>query len=200
MKVWKHFKTITYHKWLVLKGCFRIGLYKQGLLHDLSKYSITEFGVGAKYYQGDRSPNNAEREAYGYSKAWLHHQGRNKHHYEYWHDYCATAEKGVMVPVPMPDKYIAEMLMDRIAASKVYNGVDYRDDAPLKYFLGGKKNIPIHVDTGATLEMLLTMLATEGETKTFQYVKNDFLRKGKKKDGKPSMEKGHFLDENTHGY
>jgi len=63
---WLHFRTITRHKLLVMKYCFRIGLYKQGLLHDLSKYSPTEFLVGCKYYQGTRSPNNAEREATAY--------------------------------------------------------------------------------------------------------------------------------------
>ena len=78
MNIWKHFKTITHHKILVAKGCFKVGLYKQGLLHDMSKYSPTEFWVGAKYYQGTRSPNNAEREDIGYSSAWLHHKGRNK--------------------------------------------------------------------------------------------------------------------------
>ena len=89
-----HFKTITYHKYLVMKGCFAVGLYKQGLLHDMSKYSPTEFLVGAIYYQGDRSPNNAEREHRGYSSSWLHHKGRNKHHYEYWVDYaCQDAQK-----------------------------------------------------------------------------------------------------------
>ena len=43
MKAWKHFKTITYHKYLVCKGCFKVGLYRQGLLHDMSKYSPSEF-------------------------------------------------------------------------------------------------------------------------------------------------------------
>ena len=87
MKAFAHFCTITKHKKLVLKECFRVGLYKQGLLHDMSKYSWTEFRVGCRYYQGTRSPNNAEREEKGYSSAWLHHKGRNKHHYEYWIDY-----------------------------------------------------------------------------------------------------------------
>ena len=72
-KVIGHFTTITRHKILVMKECFKIGLYKQGLTHDLSKYSPTEFLVGCKYYQGNRSPNNAEREETGVSKAWLHH-------------------------------------------------------------------------------------------------------------------------------
>lgn len=88
MNWWHHLKTINHHKWLVMKHCFAIGLYRQGLTHDLSKYTLTEFLPGAKYYQGGkRSPNNAEREDRGYSQAWLHHKGRNKHHMEYWIDY-----------------------------------------------------------------------------------------------------------------
>ena len=74
MKAWKHFCTITHHKILVMKGCFKIGLYRQGLLHDMSKYSPTEFLVGCRYYQRTKSPNNTEREAKGYSSAWLHPQ------------------------------------------------------------------------------------------------------------------------------
>ena len=73
MRPLMHFCTITKHKFLVMKECFRVGLYRQGLLHDLSKYSWTEFRVGCRYYQGNRSPNNAEREDRGYSSAWLHH-------------------------------------------------------------------------------------------------------------------------------
>ncbi|MBR5896772.1 MAG: catalase, partial [Lachnospiraceae bacterium] len=72
---------------MVRRHCFKVGLYWQGLIHDLSKYSYTEFSAGVKYYQGVRSPNVAERNINGYSKAWIHHKGRNKHHYEYWTDY-----------------------------------------------------------------------------------------------------------------
>ena len=111
MNAWGHFKTITSHKFLVMKYCFKVGLYKQGFLHDLSKYSPTEFMVGAKYYQGTRSPNNAEREATGVSTSWLHHKGRNKHHFEYWVDYGIGAEH-VLAGMPMPRKYIAEMITD----------------------------------------------------------------------------------------
>ena len=67
MNIWKHFCTINHHKMLVMRGCFQVGLIKQGLLHDLSKYSPTEFIVGCKYYQGNMSPNNAEREAVAFS-------------------------------------------------------------------------------------------------------------------------------------
>ena len=70
-----HFCTITKHKKLVMEGCFKVGLYKQGLLHDMSKYTWQEFKTGVIYYQGTRSPNAAEREHLGYSEAWLHHKG-----------------------------------------------------------------------------------------------------------------------------
>ena len=177
MKAWKHFKTITYHKYLVMKGCFQVGLYKQGLLHDLSKYSPSEFLVGVKYYQGYRSPNNAEREAIGYSSAWLHHKGRNRHHYEYWIDYSTKEIKGGMAPAPMPEKYIVEMLMDRIAACKVYNGANYTDAAPLTYYSKGRENAPIHPKTRELLERLLTMLAQKGEAETFKYIRREVLHK-----------------------
>lgn len=176
-KAWKHFKTITYHKYLVAKGCFRIGLFKQGILHDMSKYSPTEFLVGMKYYQGDRSPNNAEREVKGYSSAWLHHKGRNKHHYEYWIDYSTQSVPGGMAPVAMPDKYIAEMMMDRIAASKVYLGKKYTNDAPLNYYIKGADHVPLHPYTKERLEKLLVMLAKEGEEKTFRYIRKEILHK-----------------------
>ena len=105
MKAIKHFQTITKHKILVMQECFRVGLYRQGLLHDLSKYGWTEFRVGCRYYQGTRSPNNAEREDKGYSSAWLHHKGRNKHHYEYWLDYDSHGE-GKLVGMKMPVRYV----------------------------------------------------------------------------------------------
>lgn len=179
-KAWKHFKTITYHKYLVAKGCFRVGLYRQGILHDLSKYSPEEFRVGARYYQGMRSPNDAEREEKGYSRAWMHHKGRNRHHYEYWMDYSAEPDKrGCIVPVPMPDRYLAEMIMDRIAASKVYKGKNYTDAAPLEYYLTGKKKDLIHPQTADVLERMLEMLAREGEKKTFAYIRRELVKRKK---------------------
>lgn len=176
MKAWQHFRTITYHKYLVAKGCFAVGLYKQGLLHDMSKYSPVEFRVGAKYFQGNRSPNNAEREEIGYSSAWLHHKGRNKHHLEYWIDYSSGDERG-MTGMKMPVKYVVEMVMDRIAASKVYKKEAYTDRAAWEYYAHSKDHLMLHKDTRALLETLLWKLAEEGEEKTFQYIKNEVLKK-----------------------
>ena len=176
MKVWQHFCTITYHKFLVAQGCFKVGLYKQGILHDLSKYSFTEFRVGAKYFQGTRSPNNAEREDIGYSTAWLHHKGRNKHHFEYWIDYGSDGE-GNLAGMRMPDKYIIEMFMDRIAASKVYMKEKYTDRSPLEYYNWGKGRVILHEHTRKLLEQCLEMLAEQGEEKTFSYIKREVLKK-----------------------
>lgn len=178
-KAWKHFKTITHHKLLVAQGCFKVGLYKQGLLHDLSKYSPTEFRVGARYFQGNRSPNNAEREDMGYSAAWLHHKGRNKHHFEYWFDYQED-QPGKLVPVPMPDRYIAEMIMDRIAASKVYEGARYTDASAWNYYAvahGGSEDALLHPKTKETLEKYLKLLAEEGETKAFARIRAELVKK-----------------------
>ena len=58
----KHFITITKHRHLVMHYCFKCGLIKQGLAHDLSKYGFTEFWNGAKYYLGNKSPHYKERE------------------------------------------------------------------------------------------------------------------------------------------
>ena len=176
MKFLNHLKTVTYHKWLVLKGCFAVGLYWQGLTHDMSKYSPAEFGVGVKYFQGNRSPNNAEREAFGYSAAWLHHKGRNKHHYEYWMDYSINGAESVLIPVPMPKKYVVEMFMDRIAACKIYKKEIYTDASALDYYQRSKGKNIMHPDTARNLEGLLVMLAEKGEKETFTYIKNDFLK------------------------
>ncbi|MFI3211765.1 MAG: DUF5662 family protein [Eubacteriales bacterium] len=176
MKNWNHFKTVTYHKFLVLKGCWSVGLMMQGICHDLSKYSWTEFRVGAMYFQGNRSPNNAEREDIGYSTAWMHHKGRNKHHYEYWMDYGIQGKKVGIIPVPMPTKYIVEMLMDRIAACKVYEKEKYQDDSPLRYYMRSREVNPLHEKTQFMLELLLTMMAEKGQKETFRFIRQVLLK------------------------
>ncbi len=165
----RHFLTITKHRHRVMAHCFKAGIGFQGLFHDLSKYSPAEFLPGARYYQGTRSPNEAEREVYGYSPAWLHHKGRNKHHFEYWTDYNPKERR--VLPVKMPRRYVAEMFCDRVAASKIYRGMDYTDDYPLTYFLRGKGKRSIHPETSEEIEMLLRMLAEKGEKATFSFLK-----------------------------
>ncbi len=164
-----HFRTITRHRHLVIRHCFKVGIGWQGLRHDLSKYSPVEFIPGARNYQGNRSPNEIERLEKGYSAAWLHHKGRNKHHFEYWTDYN-PAEKRVM-PVKMPLRYVAEMFCDRVAASKVYQGAAYTDQHPLDYYVSGKARRSIHPETSDLLENWLTILAEQGEGAAFATIR-----------------------------
>ena len=175
MNIIGHFKTITTHKLMVMRYCFRVGLYWRGLMHDMSKYTPTEFIPGVIYYQGNRSPNSAEREDKGYSSAWLHHKGRNKHHLEYWTDYALGPDKRI-IPVEMPKIYVAEMLCDRIAASRVYKKDAYTDAAPYEYFMRSKEQGVIHPATKELLLKLLVMLRDEGEDATLSYVKRELVR------------------------
>ena len=174
-KIIGHFKTITHHRHLVMKHCFELGMYRQGLLHDLSKYGPTEFLVGCRYYQGNRSPNNAEREATGVSTAWLHHKGRNKHHLEYWIDYN-VGEGSPMIGMKMPVKYVVEMFVDRIAASKNYQKENYKDSYPLEYFYKGRGHLLIHPESADLLEFMLKMLSEKGEKETFLYIRKNILK------------------------
>ena len=174
MKIINHFKTITEHKIEVGKICFRLGLYYQGLMHDMSKYSPSEFLYGVIYYQGFRSPNIGEREKKGYSSAWLHHKGRNKHHFEYWTDYAQ--EGGGVIPTRMPAKYLCEMYADRVAASKTYNKGSYTNDYPLNYYLKGCAKRTIEEETGRDLEIMLRMLAKDGEEVTEEYIRTQILK------------------------
>jgi len=170
-----HLKTITAHKLRVMKYCFRVGLYRQGLLHDMSKFSPVEFLAGAKYYQGDHSPNEAERAAVGYSSAWLHHKGRNKHHLEYWIDYDPSQQLA-MGGMEMPIEYVVEMFCDRVAASQTYLGDKYTDAAPWEYYASSASHYLIHPKTKALLEKLLLMLKDEGESRTLAYIRRQVLK------------------------
>ena len=165
-RIFGHFLTITKHRHEVVRLCFRAGIGFQGLFHDLSKYSPTEFIPGVRFYTGKESPNNGERRSCGYSLAWMHHKGRNKHHFEYWYDYDMVTKK--IVPVDMPDRYIKEMCCDRIAASKVYNKENYTTKSPLNYLQKSTAREKMTETTYRKLLYLLTMLAEKGEKETLK--------------------------------
>ncbi|MCD7736138.1 MAG: DUF5662 family protein [Lachnospiraceae bacterium] len=192
-----------------MDGCFRIGLYRQGLMHDLSKYFPTELLEGFRYYEdGKSSPNNGERRDKGYSEAWMHHKGRNRHHFEYWLDYrlpsgtrwgdqktegggenalgakpedgaADTGRFGAPYPlqaVQMPRRYVAEMLMDRIAASKNYNKEAYTQHDALAYFENGMGHYLMHPQTKKELHGMLRILDERGEEELFRFVKEYYLK------------------------
>lgn len=177
-----HLKTVLKHKRLVCGFCFKCGLYRQGLTHDLSKLSPTEFIPGARYFSGKRSPNEQERTEKGYSSAWLHHKGRNRHHWEYWNDY----KRGVgIIPVEMPLKYTAEMCCDRIAACRVYHGKSYKQGDALEYFITSNAPKLMHRATADKLREWLTLVKDIGEDETFKIIKEDIKKeKQLKKDNR----------------
>ena len=176
-KFFGHLHTVTHHRHIVIKNCARAGILWQGIKHDLSKYSPTEFIPGVKYYTGDRSPNEGERRDLGYSKAWIHHKGRNKHHFEYWQDISTQTHKYEYMS--MPYRYVAEMFCDRVAASKIYRGKEYKDSDPLNYFVGRHAKSIMNPETAGDLEELLSMLAEKGEKQTFKYLKQEIKRRKK---------------------
>lgn len=175
MKVIKHFKIITQHRFLVMIGCFKIGLFWQGLIHDISKYSFGEFWKSAKYYQGNRSPISAERIQEGYSTIWLHHKGRNKHHCEYWFD--KNLETGLYEPIPMPRKFLAELVIDRIVACKIYQKNNYTPKSPLLYFLNNKDSEIMHPISKKELLFLFNLLKDKGEKEMLNFIKKNYLKR-----------------------
>ncbi len=176
-RLWGHLSTVMRHKALVGSMCFRVGLYRQGITHDLSKFSPSEFIPSVRYYQeGKRSPVGAERRERGYSRCWLHHKGRNRHHFEYWLDYAPDPPLR-LVGYKMPPGYFAEMIIDRIAASMVYCGKDYTDKQPLKYFYDRTDRTLIHPETADMMEKMFVLLAREGRESLFAALR-EIIRNG----------------------
>lgn len=171
MKFFKHLKVVLKHKWWVFKLCRMAGIPWRGLIHDLSKFTPTELIESVKYFHGHRSPLAVCKETEGYSKAWLHHKGRNKHHFEYWMDFSKAS--GGMVGCRMPIEYVVEMVMDRIAACKVYRGKNYTDASAWEYYQRERPYLKgaMNPETQRLLEKILIMLRDKGERATFAYLR-----------------------------
>ena len=150
----------------MFKLSIKAGIPFRGLVHDLSKYSPTEFIESVKYYDGKISPIKVCKKENGYSKAWLHHKGRNKHHYEYWYDY-ATIE-----PTPIiPYKYFVEMVCDRVAACRIYQKKAYTSASALEYFNTRNDRLYMHPSTAEQLHDVLQQIAQNGEKAVFAQLK-----------------------------
>lgn len=152
-RYFKHFWTISKHKYYVLIECWKRGLYWQGLVHDLSKYSPIEFFTSARYFQGDKTPIDIEKAEKGYSVAWLNHKAKNKHHWEYWVDF----KNGEILLCPIPYEYIIEMACDMIGASKAYLKGKYDNKEPYNYFMTHKDTMLMGDVEKEDLETLLIM-------------------------------------------
>lgn len=154
--VWKHLLVILHHKWEVFKLCTKLGMPIRGMLHDISKFSPTEFMQSVTYYAGGvMSPITLEKRNLGYSKAWLHHKGRNKHHPEYWYD----KEAPISTPI-MPFCYVCEMICDQLSAGIVYQGKNWTKEYQLSYWMNKQKNvIPLNDALKEMLEETYTQVA-----------------------------------------
>jgi hypothetical protein len=140
-----------------MKACFKCGLIKQGLLHDLSKYSITEFKSSAKFFQGKSSAIDAEKRINGYSLAWQHHKGKNKHHWHYWTDF----EDGKLIALLIPPKYLSEMICDWVGAGKAYNKGKWNIDIFKIWYNLNKSSMILHSETRKCIEELIEHAKTE---------------------------------------
>ena len=156
---WKHFKTITKHKLIVGRECIACGQIRLGILHDLSKYSPTEFLPSARYFQGDRSPIEKEKATKGYSIAWQHHKGHNPHHWEYWTDFDSS---GQIIAIKVPYKYVVEMVCDWIGAGKVYSKETWAQDEPWNYYQRVRSGRHFHRDTEHLIELFLLCISRYG--------------------------------------
>lgn len=135
-KILNHWHTVRTHRKWVRYYCFLAGLPWRGITHDLSKYSPIEFFESARYWTGVNSPiENAKREN-GYSRAWLHHRGRNPHHWAYWAD---NFSEGLIVhPMPMND--FIEMVCDFLAAGRAYSGAAFSYTSERTWWLKEREN------------------------------------------------------------
>lgn len=152
-----HLHTVDVHRFRVFCLCCKVGIPIQGLLHDLSKYSPTEFWEGVKYYEGTYSPIMNCKKENGYSKAWLHHKGRNKHHYEYWYDY-----NGPTVTPIMPFKYFLEYLCDTFSAGMTYQGKSWTKEYQLSYWNKIKDQARMDSKLKALLDKVYTEVSKKG--------------------------------------
>ncbi len=129
-KLFKHLKTVRTHRKYVRRMCWKMGLIWQGIVHDLSKYSIAELRM-CKYWTGKGSPHQACRDAIGYSPSWTHHYHRNKHHFQFWWD---EDELGRIIPIKMPYKYLIESFCDMVGASMAYNPNEWKPSMLVSYW------------------------------------------------------------------
>lgn len=130
MQYLKYLKYVVWHKWFVFLECYKMGLFWRGIVHDWSKLRPSEFIPYANHFYGDKTGIKKGRTGSGYYKptntdnpdfdyAWLLHQKRNKHHWQYW---ILPEDSGGIVIFDMPVKYRQEMLCDWHGAGRAING------------------------------------------------------------------------------
>lgn len=171
-KHWQYFKYVLIHKWYVFVWCCHYRIPLAGIVHDWSKFRLSEWGPYADFFYGGPWPEHhygdwryllgdkftqawAQRR---FDVAWNHHQKRNPHHYQYW---ILHEDSGAVACLPMPDRYRREMLADWRGAGMAING---KDDTR-NWYLKNRTNMLMHPDTRHWVEWELDLLADiDGET------------------------------------
>ena len=149
-----YFWYVIQHKWFVFIECCRLGVIYRGVVHDLSKLRPSEwFPYVHSFYNPDGSKRNVRDETGYYDptkmgaefdRAWLFHQHRNPHHWQYW---LLTQDKNKNKEMPMPDTYRKEMLADWRGAGKAQGKPN-----TYKWYLANKDKMKLHPETRAWIE------------------------------------------------
>ena len=130
MKHWKYLKYLVKHKWYVAMECWKRGLYLHAFSHDLSKFRPSEWGPYVKYFYGGLNMEEPDDFQYwtfvrpvqeAFDVAWLQHQKRNKHHWQYW---VLREDTGATKLLPVPRRILLQMACDWMGASKAIRGKD----------------------------------------------------------------------------
>ena len=164
-----HFKTICDHKYWVGHYLIKCGLYYQAIMHDLSKFSPTEFFESVKYYSGTESPINVCKKDKGYSLAWLHHRGRNPHHHLYWVD---RIDEGCYA-IKMPYKYMIEAVCDYLGAGRAYMKQNFTYKKEYSWWENNRESLTMNIETKAWIDMILyNCILTNGKFLNKENIKN----------------------------
>jgi len=145
---WKYFKYVLRHKWFVFLECCKVGLLWRGLIHDLSKLRLSEFIPYARYFYGNypeyinadsRAPRGLFKQdiEHRFDKAWLFHIHRNPHHWQFW---LLQEDDGPLKNIPVPIKYLKEMLCDWHGAGRAITGKSNTKE----WYIQNKKNINLN--------------------------------------------------------
>lgn len=164
-KYLSYLRTVLRHKYYVMSACFTVGLYWQGIVHDLSKFSFIEFRAYANYFNV-YLPIRSIIDNYGsavkyiedFEKAWQHHKDCNAHHWEHWVDVV----DGKLVPRDIPYKYLMEMLCDWVGAGKAYNKEKWTKEEPYKYWLANNQDYNLHENVRLFLEHMTWIISIYG--------------------------------------
>ena len=166
-EIFNYFKSICRHRHYVSHYCFMCHEYKRGIFHDISRFSPTEFTEMAAYYDGKHYTVDMARKHNGYSVAWLHHKGRNDHHYQYWIDNFGEGGRAIR----MPYHQTVEMLCDYLGEGRLHDGKMFTYARELKFWedkTDPDNDMLIHEDTQKFMDIVIQSLA-DLETKYQKY-------------------------------